>query len=74
MIEHLKVLCTKSWNKRLKCIDWWQKLFWCANKNKEEAYEKTIEMSKNNDYTIGSLLDYKYFSNHYKLISIGLSK
>ena len=30
-------------------------------KNKEEAYEKIIEMSKNNDYTTGNLLDYEYF-------------
>ena len=27
-------------------------------KNKEEAYETIIEMSKNNDYTTGNLLDY----------------
>ena len=27
-------------------------------KNKEETYEKIIEMSKNNDYTTGNLLDY----------------
>ena len=31
-------------------------------------------MSKNNDYTTGNLLDYEYFSKHYKLIAIGLSK
>ena len=28
-------------------------------KNKEEAYEHIIEMSKNNDYTTGNLLDYE---------------
>ena len=38
-------------------------------KNKEEARKKIIEMSKNNDYTTGNLLDYDYFSNHYKLIA-----
>ena len=43
-------------------------------KNKEEAYEVIIEMSKNNDYTTGNLLDYEYFSKHYKLIAIDLSK
>ena len=43
-------------------------------KNKEEAYEAIIEMSKNNDYTTGSLLDDEYFSKHYKLIAIDLSK
>ena len=31
-------------------------------------------MSENNDYTTGNWLDYKYFSNHYKLIAIDLSK
>ena len=31
-------------------------------------------MSKNNDYTTGNFLDYEYFSNHYKLIAIDLSK
>ena len=43
-------------------------------KNKEEAYEAIIEMSKNNDYTTGNLLDYEYFKDHYKLIAIDLSK
>ena len=28
-------------------------------KNKEEAYEKIIEMSRNNDYRISNLLDYE---------------
>ena len=43
-------------------------------KNREEAYEKIIEISKNNDYTTGNLLDYEYFSKQYKLIAIDLSK
>ena len=43
-------------------------------KNKEETYEKIIEMVRNNDYTTGNLLDYEYFSNNYKLIVIDLSK
>ena len=30
-------------------------------KNKEEAYEAIIEMTKTNDYTTGNLLDYEYF-------------
>ena len=28
-------------------------------KSKEETYEKITEMSKNNDYTTGNLLDYE---------------
>ena len=43
-------------------------------KNKEEAYEKIIEISKNSDYTTGNLLGYEYFSKHYKLIAIDLNK
>ena len=43
-------------------------------KNKKEAYEQIIEMSKNNDYTTGNLLDSEYFKDHYQLIAIGLSK
>ena len=43
-------------------------------KNKEESYEAIIEMSKNNDYTTGNLLDYEYSKDHYKLIAIDLSK
>ena len=42
-------------------------------KNKE-VYEAIIEMSKNNDYTTGNLLDYEYFSKHCRIIAIGLSK
>ena len=41
-------------------------------KNKEEAYEKIMSIGKNNDYTIGNLLDYEYFSKHYKVIAIDL--
>ena len=43
-------------------------------KNKEETYQKIIEMSKNNDYTTGNLLDYECFSKHYILSAIDLSK
>ena len=43
-------------------------------KNKEETYEQIIEISKYNDYTTGNLLDYDYFSNHYKLTAIDLRK
>ena len=43
-------------------------------KNEEEAYEKIIEKSNNNDYTNGNLLDFGYFKKNYKLIAIDLSK
>ena len=39
-------------------------------KNGKETYEQIIEMGRNNDYTTGNLLDYEYFSKHYKLIAL----
>ena len=43
-------------------------------KTEEEAYEKIIDISRNNEYTTGNLLDYDYFKIYYKLIAINLSK
>ena len=43
-------------------------------KNGEEIYEQIIKMGRNNDYTTRNLLDYEYFSKHYKVIVIDLSK
>ena len=43
-------------------------------KNEEETYEQIIGIGRNNDCTTGNLLDYEYFSKHYKLIAIDLSK
>ena len=43
-------------------------------KNEEETYEKIIDMSNNNDYTTGNLLDFGNFKENYKLIAIDLSK
>ena len=43
-------------------------------KNKEEAYEKIIELSKSSSCSTGNLLDYEYFSKNYKLIPIDSSK
>ena len=40
----------------------------------EEAYKKIIEMSRNNDYTTGNLLDFTYFKENYRLIAVDLSK
>ena len=37
-------------------------------------YEKGIEMSKNNDYITGNLLDFSNHQNYYKLIGIDLSR
>ena len=43
-------------------------------KTEEEAYEKIIDISRNNEYATGNLLDYDYFKKYYKLIAIDLSK
>ena len=43
-------------------------------KTEEDAYEKIIDISRNNEYTTDNLLDYDYFKKYYKLIAIDLSK
>ena len=43
-------------------------------KIKQKANEKLIEMSRNDDYTTGDLLDYLYHQNYYKLIGTDLSR
>ena len=43
-------------------------------RNEEEAYEKIMDMSHNNDYTTGNLLDFAYLKKNYRLIAIDLSK
>ena len=43
-------------------------------KNKQEEYEKLVEMSRNNNYTTGNLLNYLYHQKYYKLIGTDLSR
>ena len=43
-------------------------------KTEEEAYEKIIDISRNNEYVTGNLLDYDYFKKCYKVIAIDLIK
>ena len=43
-------------------------------KNKQETYEKRIEISRNYDYTTGNLLDYLYHQKYYKFIGNDLSR
>ena len=43
-------------------------------KNRQEAYEKLVEMSRNNDYTTGNVLDYLSYQKYYRLIGIDLSR
>ena len=42
--------------------------------NKEEVYKEITEMSRNNDYTTGNVLDFAYFKENCRLIAIDLSK
>ena len=49
-------------------------MFHLSVKNEEEAYEKIIDMSNNNDYMTGNLLDFAYYKENYKLIATDLSK
>ena len=43
-------------------------------KNKQEVYEKLVEISRNDDYTTGNLLHFLYHQRYYKLIGIDLSR
>ena len=40
----------------------------------EEAYDKTIDMSNNNDSATGNRLNFAYFKENYRLIAFDLSK
>ena len=42
-------------------------------KTEEKEYEK-IDITRNNEFTAGNLLDYDYIKKHYKSIAIDLSK
>ena len=42
--------------------------------NKQEAYQKLIEMPRNDDYTTGNVLEYLHHQKYYKLIGIDLSR
>ena len=37
-------------------------------KSKQEAYKKPIQMSRNEDYTTGNLVDFLHHQKYYKLI------
>ena len=34
----------------------------------QEVYKKLVEMSRNNDYTTGNLLDHSHYQNYQRLI------
>ena len=41
---------------------------------KKKPTKKFMDMSNNNDYTTGNLLDFAYYKENYRLTAIGLSK
>ena len=71
--EHLLQTIPKVEIKDLNRLNDGKKFFEVPVKNKE-AYKKIVSISKNNDYMTTNLLDYEYFSKHYKLIAMNLSK
>ena len=50
-----------SWNKWLERVDQQWKFFDTPIEDKEETYEKIIEMGRNNDSATGNLLGYDFF-------------
>ena len=71
--EHLLQTIPKVEIKDLNRLNDGKKFFEVPVKNKE-AHKKIVSISKNNDYMTNNLLDYEYFSKHYKLIAMNLSK
>ena len=43
-------------------------------RNKEETYKTITELVRESDFNTGNLLNYQYFTNYYKLITIDLSR
>ena len=41
-------------------------------KNKQEPYDKLMQMSRNDDHTTGNLLNFLYHQNYYNLVCMDL--
>ena len=67
---HIPLVKTKNFNALIDNKPYFDQLV----KNKQEAYGKHIELSLNDDYVTGNLLDFSYHQNYYKIIGIGLSR
>ena len=48
--------------------------FYQSVKNKQNLYDKCIELSRNDDSVTGNLSDYLYQQKYYKLIAIDFSR
>ena len=72
-----RILSLENGDKRLQCYNQWQKLFWLTSKKNDiRTYDNIwkIATGQGDDYITGFLLDYLYFKEHYKTITIALSK
>ena len=69
-----RLLCTNVEIKDFNVLIDSKSFFDLPVKNEEEAYEKIMDMSNNNDYITGNLLDFGDFKENYILIAIDLSK
>ena len=61
------LICTKRWNWKFVSIDVLidaKSFSDMPVKNEEEAFEKNIDMSNNNEYATGNLLDFVSFKNY----------
>ena len=77
MIEHhTRLIPSKSRNIDYNAMTDGRNFFHQAINNINKTYENIgkITTGQGDDYTIGSLLDYSYFKENYKLIAINLSK
>ena len=68
------MLCTNARIKNFNVLIDGESFFDLPVKSQEETYEKIMDMSNNNDYTTGNLLDFACFKKNYRLIAIDLSK
>ena len=57
-------LCTKYQNKRCQCLIDGKRFLNLPVKHDEEAYETIMDMSNNNDFTTGNLLDFAYLKKN----------
>ena len=70
------MLFSNCWNKRLQCYHPGSKPFSSTSKNDLRTYHniQKIETGQGDDYRTGCLLDYSYFKNYYKMITMNLKK
>ena len=60
----------------MQCCRWWKIVFDEPVKNNLRKYDiiKKTAIGQEKNYTTGCLLNYNYFNDYYKIITINLSK